>query len=293
MAGQGAGRAAAQAAGRPGTSAGRAPGPAARPRRRTAAGRAPTLARCAGDHALLEPEEEAELARRWREQGDRRAFDRLLLSHLKLVLAIAARYRGHRLSQEDLVQEGVLGLARAIAKFRPDGGARLSTYAGWWVRSAIQEAVYRNASVVRPLLGEAHIRAFFQGGRPGEEAPLPLPSDLPLDGPAHDREARPLADLLADGRPDAEAWLATRREAGRTRQELAQALDTLTPRERQVIAARYLSDTPETLESLARTLGVTGERVRQIQAAALGKLRASLSRTGLSAVPAAEVLELA
>ncbi len=280
------------AASRTGSRAGKPP-PAATRRHPRVPGRGPALARCAGEHPLLAAEEEAELARRWLGQGDRRAFDRLLLSHLKLVLAIAARYRGHRLSQEDLVQEGVLGLARAIAKFRPDGGARLSTYAAWWVRSAIQEAVYRNASVVRPLMGEAHIRAFFQGGRAGVEAPLPLPADLPLDSPAHDGESRALADLLADERPDAEAWLATRREAGRTRQELTLALGALTSRERQVITARYLSESPETLESLARALGVTGERVRQIQAAALGKLRATLSRTGLSAVPDAEVMELA
>lgn len=262
--------------------------------RSPAPGRVSTLARCATAQPLLDPAEEAELARRWLEEGDRRAFDRLLLSHLKLVLAIAARYRGHRLSHEDLVQEGVLGLARAIAKFRPDGGARLSTYAAWWVRSAIQEAVYRNASVVRPLMGEAHIRAFFQGGRAGEP-PLPLPCDLPLDSPARDGEGggRLLSDLLPDDRPDAEALLDTSREAWRTRRDLSHALDALSARERQVITARFLRETPETLESLARGLGVTGERVRQIQAAALGKLRATLSSGGLSGVPAASVLELA
>src|SRR3954451_17340148 len=99
--------------------------------------------------AMLEPQQEYMLAKRWREQGDRKAADDLITSHLRLVARIALGYRGYGLPIGEVISEGNIGLMRAVKRFEPDRGFRLATYAMWWIRASIQEYVLRSWSLVK------------------------------------------------------------------------------------------------------------------------------------------------
>ncbi|WP_162937748.1 sigma-70 family RNA polymerase sigma factor [Indioceanicola profundi] len=220
---------------------------------------------------LTQAEEEALIAR-WQKGRDKRALDALLVSHLRLVIAIAARYRRQRHGYEDLVQEGVLGLSRAIERYRPDAGARFATYAAWWVKSAVRDAVYRNSSIVRPSMSARHLRAFFQAGS-AVEAQILLPRDMSIHAPLSEEGSGTMADLLADEGESPEEMLVRRRQERREETGLWAALAALNPREHRIIAARHLTEQPKRLAEIGRELGISGERVRQIETAALAKLR--------------------
>lgn len=252
--------------------------------------------------AKLTAEEERILANRAR-QGDPAAVTRLLNAHRGYIVKIAARYKGSGTAMADLIQEGTIGLLQALARFNPDQNSRLSTYAMWWIRAAIQAHVMRSWSLVRlgttaaqkslffnlaklrrrldeseKTLSESGIRKIARslGVRERDVRQMELrlaQRDAGLDtGGAGPSEPGTVAEP-ADVRPTPEQSLIAANEQSTRRALLNVALAKLSPRELTVIRRRYLSDVSITLESLGRELGVSKERVRQIEARAVDKLR--------------------
>ncbi len=254
--------------------------------------------------ALLDAAEERDLALR-AEAGDDAAMERLVASHLRFVVKIARSYRGWGLPMSDLVQEGTLGLVQAVRRFDPDRGVRLSTYAAWPVRAAIQEAVLRSWSVVR--LGTSNAQKMLalklkrvMAGMSYDQRDLPedvaagmaarfgvsvaeavavarrmAGVDRSLDQPAG--SASSALDALASPAPSPEAAVAAASEQRHLAGTLAAALATLPLREQLVIRRRYLAEARATFSAIGVELGVSKDRVRQLEAKAVGKLRALLA----------------
>lgn len=258
---------------------------------------------------LLGAAEELELARRWREDGDENALHKLTEPYLRLVVAMASRFRNYGLPMSDLVSEGSVGLMQAAARFEPERELRFSTYASWWIRSSIQDYILRNWSIVRTGTTSAQKSLFFnlrrlraklndvKDGALSREDRAYVATELGV--PEHEVEAMasrlsagdrslnaPVAegadgdwqDFLADDRllPEEEVMAAL---DGRTREALLQeALATLSPRELLIVRERRLREEPLTLEVLGRQLGVSKERVRQVEHQAMKKLRHVLER---------------
>ncbi len=257
------------------------------------------FARAAMARPLLSAELERDLAMRWRYDQDERALHTLTSAYVRLVVAMAVRFRHYGLALADLVQEGNVGLMQAAARFEPERGVRFSTYAAWWIRAAMQDFVLRNWSIVRLGSTSAQKSLFFSLRRlravldrdgpdalaqalktsPGEVASMASRlsgPDRSLNAPLAEDGEGEWQDLLADDRASPEEVVV---EAGEsvTRTNLLQAgLATLTERERFVLSARRLSEDGETLESLGRRLSISKERVRQIEAHALSKLRRAM-----------------
>jgi RNA polymerase sigma-32 factor len=257
---------------------------------------------------MLDVDREQSLARRWRNDADDDALQELTGAYMRLVIAMAAKFRRYGLPMADLVQEGAVGLMQAADRFDPDRGVRFSTYAGWWVRAAMQDFVLRNWSIVRTGTTSAGKSLFFNlrrlrarlgdlEGRLTAEARATIATELGVDeaevevmaarigGPDRSLDAPVTGDaeenwmgLLPDerDRPDEEAEIAIDGERRRTL--VGRALDRLSPRERAVVEVRRLADDPVTLEQLGREMGVSKERVRQIEQAALAKMRAFIER---------------
>lgn len=258
---------------------------------------------------LLDARRELELAHAWRDRGDVSALHELTQAYLRLVVAMAARYRNYGLPLGDLIQEGSLGLMQAAARFDPERGVRFSTYASWWIRSAIQDHVLRNWSIVRTGTTAAQKSLFFNLRR--LRALIGAAGDSQLSPVARTKIARALRvdvheveamegrmaapdrslhepisedgegiwqDLLEDEGPSPEEIVAVRHDEAARSNWIRRALHTLTPRERVVIRERRLRDDGPTLESLGRRLGISKERVRQIESIALEKLKAALIR---------------
>ncbi len=245
-------------------------------------------------HPLLTADEEKELAKRV-ELGDREARDRMINSNLRLVVSIAKKYQGHGLSLLDLIQEGTLGLIRAVEKFDWRRGFKFSTYATWWIRQAVARALADKARTIRmPVhiverlqkMNRAERTLWTQLGREptlpeiAEEASLPLQQAIEvraaarastsLDQPVGEAEDAVFGDFVAGEGPlpEEQVELSVRSLA------LLVALGALSERERQVVVLRYgLSDAePKTLEEIGRRLGLTRERVRQIELDSLKRL---------------------
>ncbi len=249
-----------------------------------------------GTVALLTPEEERDLARRMAE-GDEAAKRRLSEANLRLVVSIAKRYVGRGMQFLDLIQEGNMGLLKAVEKFDYTKGFKFSTYATWWIRQSITRAIADQARTIRiPVHMVETInktgrvtRTLLQrlGREPSpaevaEEMGIPVEKvieiqkiaqdPVSLETPIGEEEDSHLGDFLED---DKAASPSDRAEAKMLREQLLQVLDTLTPRENEVIRKRYgLDDArPKTLEEVGREFDVTRERIRQIEAKALRKLR--------------------
>jgi RNA polymerase sigma-32 factor len=261
---------------------------------------------------LLSADHERYLARRWREQHDERALHELTRAYLRLVVAMAGRFRHYGLPMSDLVQEGNVGLMQAAARFEPEREVRFSTYAAWWIRSSIQDFVLRNWSIVRTGTTSAQKALFFNLRRLrakiddiGEGSIAPDKRALiarTLGVPEHDVEAMaarlsaadrslnaPLAeegdgewqDLLADSADDPEAAVTAAYDGQARAALVADALGDLNERERLIIRKRKLEEEAVTLEALGEWLGISKERVRQIEGNALEKLkRALVARVG-------------
>jgi RNA polymerase primary sigma factor len=248
----------------------------------------------AGRHALLTAAQEVELAKKI-ERGDMLAKQRMIQSNLRLVVSIAKNYRNQGLPFLDLIQEGTLGLIRAVEKFDWRRGYKFSTYATWWIRQAVARALADKARTIRmPVhiverlqkMNRAERTLWTQLGREptlaeiAEEASLPLQqahevraaarASASLDQPVGDTEDAVFGDFVAGDEPLPEEEV----EVSLRSQALAAALGSLPTRERQVIELRYgLADAePKTLEEIGRRLGLTRERVRQIELESLRRL---------------------
>ena len=249
-----------------------------------------------GTVSLLSPDEEKELARRMAE-GDLGAKQRLSEANLRLVVSIAKRYVGRGMQFLDLIQEGNMGLLKAVEKFDYTKGFKFSTYATWWIRQSITRAIADQARTIRiPVhmvetinkTGRVSRMLLQKLGREPSPAEIAAEMGIPvekvveiqkiaqdpvsLETPIGEEEDSHLSDFLEDDKAPSPS---DRAEAKMLKEELLKVLDTLTPRENEVIRKRYgLDDSrPKTLEEVGREFNVTRERIRQIEARALRKLR--------------------
>ena len=243
--------------------------------------------------ATLDPETERELAQRWRD-GDVAAGDRLVEASLPFVIRIAREYRCWGVPLEDLVQQGNLGLLKAASKFDPDKQCRLITYAVYWIRAEIRDYVVRSYRIVRLGTTRSERRAMRAYRRQGVESaeslaeqsgmplsrakklwPLLSGSDVSLDAKVGERG--PAIDRVRDRRPTPEDHVARSDEMTGVRAALEIALDKLSERERRIVEARLMSEEPTTLEQLGVEMGVSKERVRQLEERIRRKLRTELA----------------
>ena len=274
------------------------------------------LSRQARKAEMLDPETEAALARAWRDHRDKAALHRLVTAYMRLAISMATRYRRYGAAMADLTQEAAMGLMKAAEKFDPDRGFRFSTYAVWWIKAQLQDFVMRNWSLVRTGSTTSQKSLFFnlrrveaKIRREAEAAGQALDagalyaavatelgvsvaevammdgrlagSDASLNAsPASDEDGRQWIDVLEDEGAQAEEIVTARHDTAALRRQLGRALSSLTERERLIVRARQLQDQPRTLESLGAELSLSKERIRQLEAAAYGKLRRSLEADG-------------
>nr|WP_295742750.1 RNA polymerase sigma factor RpoH [uncultured Acidocella sp.] len=258
-------------------------------------------------YPMLSHQEEEALARSWRDHGDQEAAHKLVNSHLRLVAKIAMGYRGYGLPVSELISEGNVGMMQAVRRFDPDRGFRLSTYAMWWIRAAIQEYILHSWSLVKMGTTAAQKKLFFNLRRLKGQMQAIDDGDLSpeqvtkiatvLDVPEQDvvnmnrRISSPDNSLNApikmDGEGEWQDWLVDESESQETemaeREELtgrkallATALKTLSERERHILVERRLKDNPTTLEDLSQHYDISRERVRQIEVRAFEKLQKSM-----------------
>ncbi|MFZ1815159.1 MAG: RNA polymerase factor sigma-32 [Rhizobiaceae bacterium] len=278
------------------------------------------LASAARSAPYLERDEEHQLAVRWTTQRDQQALCQLTIAHMRLVIAMAGKFRNYGLAMNDLVQEGHVGLLEAAARFNPERGVRFSTYATWWIRASIQEFVLRNWSIVRPGTSSNQKSLFFnlrkirrkiaQSGTPVSSQEMyqqiataigrPLSdvvamdarlssSDISLNAPVFDDSGNPgeRQDFLPDDSALPDEVVEHTIDAARHNAWLKAAMTNLDEREARIISARRLSEEGATLEALGLELGVSKERVRQLENRAMQKLKvAMLAFTEDSALPA-------
>jgi RNA polymerase sigma-32 factor len=271
-----------------------------------------TMSRKAMKAELLDAETELRLAYAWRDRRDEQALHRLITAYMRLAISMAAKFRRYGAPMNDLIQEASLGLMKAADKFDPDRGVRFSTYAVWWIKASIQDYVMRNWSMVRTGSTSSQKALFFnlrrvqaklerEAGQRGEtldqhqlrqlvaaEVGVSVGdvemmegrlsgSDYSLNATqSSDEDGREWIDALEDEGVQAAEAVEGAHDAGRLRDWLVAAMQGLNPRERFIVAERKLRDEGRTLESLGEELGLSKERVRQLEAAAFAKMRRSL-----------------
>ena len=269
---------------------------------------------------LVTQEEETELARRWRSQGDLEAAGRLVLSHLRLVVSVSRQYLGYGLPQGDLIQEGNIGLMKAVKRFDPDQGVRLVSYALHWIKAEIHEYILKNWRMVKVATTKAQRKLFFnlrsmkQGLKAGAdddnthratltaeevdivarqlnvkpEEVLEMETrlsggDVALEPQTDDSEEGGYAPIayLADEASEPTRVIESRRRDHLAGDGVQQALQVLDDRSRRIVEERWLKVNDDgsggmTLHQLAAEYGVSAERIRQIEVAAMKKMRKAL-----------------
>ncbi|TDL81942.1 RNA polymerase factor sigma-32 [Palleronia sediminis] len=271
-----------------------------------------TLSRRAMQAELLDAETELRLAYAWRDERDEAALHRLITAYMRLAISMAAKFKRYGAPMNDLVQEAGLGLMKAADKFDPDRGVRFSTYAVWWIKASIQDYVMRNWSMVRTGSTSSQKSLFFnmrrvqarlerEAASRGErldrqtmrqmiskEVGVPLHdvemmegrlagSDFSLNATqSTEDEGRQWIDALEDDSARADETVTHNKDIDTLRIWLVEAMGNLNDRERFIVRERKLRDQPRTLESLGTELGLSKERVRQLEAAAFGKMRKQL-----------------
>ena len=253
---------------------------------------------------ILSQERETELAWRWKRDSELEAARELVLSHLRVVVAIARGYHGYGLPQADLIQEGNIGLMKAVKRFDPERGVRLVSFAVHWIKAEIHEFILRNWRIVKVATTKAQRKLFFNlrsmkrglgalgsseatamarqlGVKPEEVFEMETRltgQDIALEPVSDDEESFAPISYLAD--PDAEPGrILEHDETERLRAAgLERALDQLDPRSRRIIQARWLTeDKSATLHDLAAEFGVSAERIRQIEQKAMQKMKALMA----------------
>jgi RNA polymerase sigma-32 factor len=253
---------------------------------------------------MLSQKEEISLARKWIKKGDTAAAHKLVTSHLRLVARIAMGYKGYGLPITELISEGNIGLMQAVKKYDPEKGFRLSTYAMWWIRAAIQEYVLKSWSLVKIGTTAAQKKLFFNlkkiknqltsyndgSLKPDQIKEIAERLDV-TEAEVSDMEGRMSGtdyslnavvsedgqsewqDWLVDEDADQEVKLAEREELSKRKNLLSKAINILNEREQDIISSRKLSEVPKTLEELSKTYKISRERVRQIEEKAFAKLQ--------------------
>ena len=255
---------------------------------------------------MLSAEEEHDLAVSLRDHNDLAAARALVMSHLRFVVKIARGYSGYGLPQSDLIQEGTVGLMKAVRRFDPEMGVRLVSFAVHWIKAEIHEYILRNWRIVKVATTKAQRKLFFNlrsakkrlgwfsrqeveevaedlGVKP--ETVLEMESrlsnyDLAYDGTDSDDDDGPSiapAAYLPDLRHEPSMLLERADSVDAEREGLYAALESLDTRSRDILQRRWLNENKETLHDLAAEYGVSAERIRQIEAAAMKKLRGSMA----------------
>lgn len=255
---------------------------------------------------FLERDEERALAVSWKDHHDERALHQLAHAHMRLVIALAARFRHYGLPVADLIQEGHVGLLEAAARFEPERDVRFSTYATWWIRASMQDYILRNWSIVRGGTSSAQKALFFnlrrlraRLSRNGDEAGDSMfgviaqaigvskadvelmdtrlsGPDVSLNAPISDGDTSAPSErmeFLVDGGPLPDELVSDTIDTRRRVDWLRDALAVLSERELRIVRERRLADEAATLEALGDRLGISKERVRQIENRAMEKLR--------------------
>ncbi len=262
---------------------------------------------------MLDAEQEYDLAKSWREQGNINAAHKLVTSHLRLVAKIAMGYRGYGLPVNELISEGNIGLMQAVKKFDPDKGFRLATYAMWWIKAAIQEYILRSWSLVKMGTTAAQKKLFFNLRKiknqiaPNQEGDLRneqvkeiskrldvedeevinmnrrmMGQEKSLNDPIKQGEGEEWQDWLVDEGMDQELSTLQNQELEEKRDLLKDAIEILNDREKEIINLRRLTDEPATLEELSKKYKISRERVRQIENKAFEKLQKSMLNSSKS-----------
>ena len=273
-----------------------------------------SLTRKAVKAELLDAETELQLAYAWRDSRDEAALHRLITAYMRLAISMAAKFKRYGAPMNDLVQEAGLGLMKAADKFDPDRGVRFSTYAVWWIKASVQDYVMRNWSMVRTGSTSSQKSLFFnmrrvqaqlerEAQQAGEnldkhqldqliatEVGVPLNDVEMMDGrlsgsdfslnatQAIDEEGREWIETLEDENARADLAVEEDYDQQRLADWLGVAMDALNEREQFIVRERKLIESPRTLESLGAELGLSKERVRQLEAAAFGKMRKYLEK---------------
>lgn len=253
---------------------------------------------------MLTAEEEHELANRYQSHEDLEAAKRLVLSHLRVVVSVARSYAGYGLQQADLIQEGNIGLMKAVKRFEPSRGVRLFSFAIHWIKAEIHEFILRNWRLVRVATTKPQRKLFFNlrsmkrsfaaltddeaqriaddlGVKRSEVLEMETRltgQDIALIADDGDEDGFAPIDWLADSNSEPTRQLEKRAQERLQTEGLQEALETLDPRSRRIIEARWLADgDTSTLHELAAEFGVSAERIRQIESKALGKMKVALA----------------
>ncbi len=254
---------------------------------------------------MLSAEEERLLAVRYREEGDLEAARQLVMSHLRFVVKVARGYSGYGLPQADLIQEGSVGLMKAVKRFDPTIGVRLVSFAVHWIRAEMHEYIIRNWKIVKIATTKAQRKLFFNlrsskkrlawlnkeevdsvakdlGVKPQEviEMEKRLSSyDTSFDAPESYDDAPSFspAAYLEDKRQSPEEELETSQLEGIQLEALSKAVEKLDERSKDIVNKRWLSDKKQTLHQLADEYGVSAERIRQLEKSAFKKMAESIS----------------
>jgi RNA polymerase sigma-32 factor len=261
-------------------------------------------------YPVLSREEESELAIRYRDSNDREAGQLLIVSNLRFVIKVSLGYRNYGVRLMDVIQEGNIGLMKAVQRFDPDRGYRLISYAIWWIKAYIQNFIIRSWSLVKMGTTQAQRKLFYRLSdlpqAPDHDSHMKNVADLAdrinvtedevidmsarlkahdlsLDDAIGDHSRESFADTLMDMTPGQEETLEVLQEKQALKEWAGQALKTLNAREKYIIEKRILSEEPLTLKELGKHFGITRERARQIERAALEKLKGDYLRSALVA----------